>query len=127
QMQDPELTFVDFSSGKTIDKLYINCGEEVSQYLDNFDNMILTVYLALPTSVKHRISVIGTYSLRSNGFQLTIAVSKYLFENTIVTVNLQGIEIPRTVEGFSKIIKAIKIILSWKARTRKIQIHFMRC
>ncbi|CAG8644471.1 17540_t:CDS:1 [Cetraspora pellucida] len=260
QMQDPELRFVKFSSGKTIDKLYVNCGEEVSQYLDKFDNVtdveslgecldensfssssasndmiyvknllwhfyflykndtllqqmseyefnahiwtpllrnafltktdiklsygelasnsytklkemlsvagnsspkldgkgflrslgteilaqengvlnthgkrtgdlkkleyctkiILTVlYLALPTSVKHQITEIEAYSLQSSGFQLTISASKYLFENTIVTVDLQDIEVPRTVEGLSKLIKAIKIILSWKARTKK--------
>ncbi|CAG8769664.1 7912_t:CDS:1 [Cetraspora pellucida] len=88
--------------------------------LEYCTKIILTgLYFALPTSVNHRISEIEAYSLRSSGFQLTIAVSKYLFENTIVTVDLQDIEIPRTVEGFSKIIKAIKIILSWKARTRK--------
>ncbi|CAJ0631886.1 10522_t:CDS:2, partial [Entrophospora sp. SA101] len=62
---------------------------------------------------------IEMYSLQSNGFQLTISASKYLFENTIITVDLQDIEVPRTVEGFSKLVKVVKIILSWKARTRR--------
>ncbi|CAI2188706.1 3247_t:CDS:2, partial [Funneliformis geosporum] len=52
-------------------------------------------------------------------FQLTISASKYLFEDTIITMDLQDIEILKTVEAFSKLIAAIKVILSWKARTRK--------
>ncbi|CAG8644332.1 16850_t:CDS:2 [Funneliformis caledonium] len=43
----------------------------------------------------------------------------YLFENTIIMMDLQDIEVPRTVEGFSKLIMAVKVVLSWKARTRK--------
>lgn len=34
-------------------------------------------------------------------------------------MDLQNIKVPRTVEAFSKLIIAIKVILSWKARTRK--------
>ncbi|CAG8766438.1 hypothetical protein C2G38_2217889 [Gigaspora rosea] len=87
--------------------------------LEYCTKVLLTVlYFALPTTEKNDITEIETYSLQSNGFQLTISASKYLFENTIITVGLQDIEV-RTVEGFSKLIKGIKIILSWKARTRK--------
>ncbi|RHZ63298.1 hypothetical protein Glove_330g76 [Diversispora epigaea] len=82
--------------------------------------VILTVlYFALPSASKSKISEIETYSLQSNGFRLTISASKYLFENTIVTMDLQDIDVPKTVEGFSTLIKAIKIVLSWKSRTRK--------
>ncbi|CAJ0748468.1 21080_t:CDS:2, partial [Entrophospora sp. SA101] len=88
--------------------------------LEYCTKIILTVlYFALPTTAKLKVSDIETYSLQSNGFQLTISASKYLFENTIITVDLQDIEVPRTVEGFSKLVKAVKIILSWKARTRR--------
>ncbi|KAF0507634.1 hypothetical protein F8M41_018972 [Gigaspora margarita] len=87
--------------------------------LEYCTKIILTVlYFALPTTERNEITEIETYSLQSNGFQLIISASKYLFENTIIIVDLQDIEVPRTVEGFSKLVKGIKIILSWKARTR---------
>ncbi|CAG8618310.1 1929_t:CDS:1, partial [Funneliformis caledonium] len=44
--------------------------------------------------------------------------------NTIITMDLQHIEIPRTVEGFSKLIVGVKTILSWKARTKKNTMKF---
>jgi len=50
---------------------------------------------------------------------LKISASKYLFEDTIIMTNLQHVEIPRTVEGFSKLVMGAKTILSWKARTIK--------
>jgi hypothetical protein len=85
--------------------------------LEYCTKVILTaLYISLPTTAKARIIDIET---QSNGFQLTISASKYLFEDTIITMDLQDIEIPRTVEAFSKLITAIKVILSWKARTRK--------
>ncbi|CAI2174928.1 3223_t:CDS:2 [Funneliformis geosporum] len=88
--------------------------------LEYCTKVILTaLYISLPTTAKARIIDIETYRLQSNGFQLTISASKYLFEDTIITMNLQDIEVPRTVEAFSKLITAIKVILSWKARTRK--------
>ncbi|CAG8680571.1 2862_t:CDS:2 [Funneliformis caledonium] len=81
--------------------------------------ILTTLYIALPTSAKDYITQIEAYSLQSNGFRLTVSVSKYLFENAIITMDLQDVEIPKTVEGFPKLIKAIKVILSWKSRTRK--------
>ncbi|CAG8512256.1 35211_t:CDS:2, partial [Gigaspora margarita] len=72
--------------------------------LEYCTKIILTVlYFALPTTERNEITEIETYSLQSNGFQLIISASKYLFENTIITVDLQDIEVPRTVEGFSKL------------------------
>ncbi|CAG8698626.1 9866_t:CDS:1, partial [Ambispora leptoticha] len=81
--------------------------------------ILTTLFFALPSEAKANIIRIETYSIQSNGLRLTISVSKYLFENTIITMDLQDIEIPRTVDGFSKLITATKVILSWKARTRK--------
>ncbi|RHZ71250.1 hypothetical protein Glove_261g52 [Diversispora epigaea] len=57
--------------------------------------------------------------LQSNEFRLKISASKFLFEDTIITIDLAHIKIPRTVEGFSKLIVGVKAIISWKARTRK--------
>ncbi|PKK57338.1 hypothetical protein RhiirC2_871842 [Rhizophagus irregularis] len=88
--------------------------------LEYCTKIILTVlFFALPSASKADIKNIEVYSLQSNGFCLTISVSKYLFDNTIITMDLQDIEIPKTIEGFSKVIMAVKIVLSWKARTRK--------
>ncbi|CAG8668591.1 3838_t:CDS:2 [Funneliformis mosseae] len=88
--------------------------------LEYCTKVILTaLFFALPSTSKDNIKDIEVYSLQSNGFCLTISTSKYLFDNTIVTMDLQDIEVPRTVEGFSKLILAVKIILSWKARTKK--------
>ncbi|GES77190.1 hypothetical protein GLOIN_2v1488383 [Rhizophagus clarus] len=81
--------------------------------------ILTTLFFALPSEAKANITKIETYSIQSNGLRLTISVSKYLFENTIITMGLQDIEIPRTVEGFSKLVTAVKVILSWKSRTRK--------
>ncbi|RIB06661.1 hypothetical protein C2G38_2216528 [Gigaspora rosea] len=68
--------------------------------LEYCTKILLTVlYFALPTTEKNDITEIETYSLQSNGFQLTNSASKYLFKNTIITVGLQDIEVPRTVEG----------------------------
>ncbi|RGB25899.1 hypothetical protein C1646_675232 [Rhizophagus diaphanus] len=81
--------------------------------------ILTTLFFALPSKAKANITKIETYSIQSNGLRLTISVSKYLFENTIITMGLQDIEIPRTVKGFSKLVTAVKVILSWKSRTRK--------
>ncbi|RGB28175.1 hypothetical protein C1646_768153 [Rhizophagus diaphanus] len=70
---------------------------------------------------KARIIDIETYCLQSNGFQLTISASKYLFENTIITMDLQDIEVPRTVEAFSKFITAVKVIYRGKQGQGRIQ------
>ncbi|CAG8580344.1 1803_t:CDS:2 [Funneliformis caledonium] len=75
--------------------------------------VILTaLYISLSTTANARIIDIETYCLQSNRFQLTISASKYLFKDTIITIDLQDIEIPRTVKAFSKLITAIKVILS---------------
>ncbi|PKK57439.1 hypothetical protein RhiirC2_380112 [Rhizophagus irregularis] len=96
--------------------------------LEYCTKVILTVlFFALPSASKADIKNIEVYSLQSNGFCLTISVSKYLFDNTIIMMDLQDIEIPRTVEGFSKVIMAVKIVLSWKARTRKNTDAFYKC
>ncbi|CAG8706851.1 4296_t:CDS:2 [Funneliformis mosseae] len=104
------------------DGILSTCGKRKGDLrkLEYCTKVILTaLYLSLPTSAKARIIDIETYCLQSNGFQLTISASKYLFEDTIITMDLQDIEVPRTVEAFSKLITAIKVILSWKARTKK--------
>jgi hypothetical protein len=41
-------------------------------------------------------------------------------------MDLQDIEIPKTVEGFSKLVMAVKVILSWKAQTRKNTMEFYK-
>ncbi|CAG8633845.1 4350_t:CDS:2 [Cetraspora pellucida] len=64
------------------------------------------------------------YSLQSNEFQLKISTSKFLFEDTIVAMELARVEIPRTVEGFSKLVVGVKAVLFWKARTRKNTMMF---
>ncbi|CAJ0751423.1 15273_t:CDS:1 [Entrophospora sp. SA101] len=95
------------------------------QKLEYCSKVILTtLFFALPSAAKASIKNIETYSLQSNGFRLTISVSKYLFEDTIITMDLQDVEVPRTVEGFSNLIVAVKVILSWKARTRNNTITF---
>ncbi|CAI2194263.1 2755_t:CDS:2, partial [Funneliformis geosporum] len=88
--------------------------------------ILTTLFFALPSEAKNYITKIETYSIQSNGFRLSISVSKYLFENTIIMMDLQDVEVPRTVEGFSKLIMAVKVILSWKARTRKNTMEFYK-
>ncbi|CAG8806391.1 20037_t:CDS:1, partial [Cetraspora pellucida] len=145
QMQDPELTFVDFSSGKTIDKLYVNCEKEVSQYLDNFNNvtdveslgecLVKNSFSCSPVSndMLYVHNLLWHFYFLYKNNTLNQHMSEYEFNAYIWTPllrnafldekdikmsygelasRLQDIEIPRTVEGFSKIIKAIKIILS---------------
>ncbi|RIB04707.1 hypothetical protein C2G38_2148899 [Gigaspora rosea] len=88
--------------------------------LEYCSKVILTaLFFALPSAAKADITKIETYNLQSNGFHLKISASKYLFEDTIVTMDLQHVEVPRTVEGFSKLVVGTKTILSWKARTKK--------
>jgi hypothetical protein len=95
------------------------------QKLEYCSKVILTtLFFALPSTAKNSITNIETYSLQSNGFRLTISVSKYLFEDTIIMMDLQDVEIPRTVEGFSNLIMAVKVILSWKACTRRNTMAF---
>ncbi|CAG8575772.1 10503_t:CDS:2 [Paraglomus brasilianum] len=95
------------------------------QKLEYCSKVILTaLFFALPSATKDNITNIETYTLQSNGFHLKISASKYLFENTIITMDLQHVEIPRTVEGFSKLVVGAKTILSWKARTRKNTMRF---
>ncbi|CAI2174812.1 16747_t:CDS:2 [Funneliformis geosporum] len=95
------------------------------QKLEYCSKVILTaLYFALPSTTKSSIADIEIYTLQSNEFRLKISASKYLFENIIITMDLQHIEIPRTVEGFSKLIVGVKTILSWKARTKKNTMKF---
>ncbi|CAG8665036.1 5173_t:CDS:2 [Funneliformis mosseae] len=85
------------------------------QKLEYCSKVILTaLFIALPSSTKASITNIETYSIQSNGFRLTISVSKYLFEDTIITMDLQDVEVPRTIEGFSNLVMAVKVILSWR-------------
>ena len=90
------------------------------QKLEYCSKIILTaLFFAIPSHVEHKIKDVEVYSLQSTEFQLKISASKFLFEDTVVTMDLARIEIPRTIEGFSKLVVGIKIVLSWKARTRK--------
>ncbi|CAG8726847.1 4476_t:CDS:2 [Rhizophagus irregularis] len=73
---------------------------------------------------KLEIKDLEVYSLQSNEFQLKISTSKFLFEDTIVAMELARIEIPRTVECFLKLVVGVKVILFWKARTRKNTMTF---
>ncbi|CAG8619299.1 29550_t:CDS:2, partial [Racocetra persica] len=74
------------------------------QKLEYCSKVILTtLFFALPSDAKADITKIETYNLQSNGFHLKISASKYLFEDTIITMDLQHVEVPRTVEGFSKL------------------------
>ncbi|CAG8521045.1 953_t:CDS:2 [Funneliformis mosseae] len=74
------------------------------QKLEYCSKVILTaLFFALPSATKNRITDIETYTLQSNEFRLKISASKYLFENTIITMDLQHVEVPRTVEGFSEV------------------------
>ncbi|CAG8772709.1 10264_t:CDS:1, partial [Funneliformis caledonium] len=67
------------------------------QKLEYCSKVILTaLYFALPSTTKSSIADIEIYTLQSNEFRLKISASKYLFENTIITMDLQHIEIPRT-------------------------------
>ncbi|CAG8535515.1 4715_t:CDS:1 [Acaulospora morrowiae] len=86
--------------------------------------ILTTLFFALPSAAKADITKIETYNLQSNGFRLKISASKYLFEDTIVTMDLQHVEVPRTVEGFSKLVVGAKTILSWKARTKNNTMAF---
>ncbi|CAG8572171.1 12169_t:CDS:2 [Funneliformis mosseae] len=87
--------------------------------LEYCTKVILTVLIfALPSASKDDIKNIEVYSLQSNGFCLTISVSKYLFDNTIITMDLQDIEIP-TVEGFSKSNKGCENRLILESRDQK--------
>ncbi|CAG8609166.1 7006_t:CDS:2 [Ambispora leptoticha] len=86
--------------------------------------ILTTLFFALPSAAKADITKIETYNLQSNGFHLKISASKYLFEDTIVTMDLQHVEVPRTVEGFSKLVVGAKTILSWKARTKNNTMTF---
>ena len=88
--------------------------------------ILTTLFFALPSEAKDCITKIETYSIQSNGFHLSISASKYLFENTIIMMDLQDIEVPRTVEGFSKLIMAVKVVLFWKARTRRNTLEFYK-
>ncbi|CAG8648569.1 5101_t:CDS:1, partial [Paraglomus occultum] len=93
--------------------------------LEYCSKIILTaLFFALPSATKGNITNIETYTLQSSGFRLKISASKYLFEDTIITMDLQHVEIPRTVEGFSKLVVGAKTILSWKARTRRNTMRF---
>ncbi|CAG8791666.1 6474_t:CDS:2, partial [Dentiscutata erythropus] len=95
------------------------------QKLEYCSKVILTaLFFALPSDVKDKIKDLEVYSLQSNEFQLNISTSKFLFEDTIVTMGLARVEIPRTVECFSKLVVGVKAILSWKARTRKNTMMF---
>ncbi|CAG8596824.1 16323_t:CDS:10 [Funneliformis caledonium] len=83
------------------------------QKLEYYLKVILTaLFITLPSSTKANITNIETYSIQSNGFRLTISVLKYLFEDIIITIDLQDVEVPRTIEGFSNLIIAVKVILS---------------
>ncbi|CAI2189512.1 7803_t:CDS:2, partial [Funneliformis geosporum] len=104
------------------DEILNTCGKKTGDLrkLEYCTKIILTaLFFTLLSTSKDNIKDIEVYSLQSNGFCLTISALKYLFNNTIFTMDLQDIEIPRTVEGFSKLILAVKIILSWKTRTKK--------
>ncbi len=95
------------------------------QKLEYCSKIILTaLFFALPSHVKNGIKDLEVYSLQTNEFQLKISTSKFLFEDTIVTMELARVEIPRTVECFSKLVVGVKVILSWKARTRKNTMMF---
>ncbi|CAI2186769.1 16788_t:CDS:10, partial [Funneliformis geosporum] len=95
------------------------------QKLEYCSKVILTTqFFTLPSTAKGRITNIETYSLQSNGFRLTVSVSKYLFEDTVIMMDVQDVEIPRTVDGFSNLVMAVKVILSWKARTRRNTMAF---
>jgi hypothetical protein len=97
------------------------------QKLEYCSKVILTaLFIALPSSAKSSITDIEAYSIQSNGFRLTISVSKYLFEDTIITIDLQDIEVPRTIEGFSNLVMAVKVILSWKIRTKRNTMAFYK-
>ncbi|CAB4411308.1 unnamed protein product [Rhizophagus irregularis] len=85
-----------------------------------------TEILVQEDEAKANIIKIETYSIQSNELHLTIFVSKYLFENTIIMMDLQDLEILKTVEGFSKLVIAVKVILSWKARTRINTMEFYK-
>ncbi|CAG8675222.1 41357_t:CDS:2, partial [Gigaspora margarita] len=95
------------------------------QKLEYCSKVILTaLFFALPSHVKDKIKDLEVYSLQSNEFQLKISTSKFLFEDTVVSMGLARVEIPRTVECFSKLVVGVKAILSWKARTRKNTMMF---
>lgn len=95
------------------------------QKLEYCSKVILTaLFCALPSATKASIVDVESYTLQSNGFRLKISASKYLFEDTIITMDLQHVEVPKTVEGFSKLVVGVKTILSWKARTRKNTVRF---
>ncbi|CAG8647631.1 13955_t:CDS:2 [Funneliformis caledonium] len=95
------------------------------QKLEYCSKIILTaLFIALPSSAKVSVTNIETYSIQSNGFRLTISASKYLFEDIIITMDLQDVEVPRTIKGFSNLVMAVKVILSWKARTRRNTMAF---
>ncbi|CAJ0648571.1 11039_t:CDS:2, partial [Entrophospora sp. SA101] len=40
QLQDPEIKAIKFSNGRTINKLHVDCEEEVLQFLDKFDHVM---------------------------------------------------------------------------------------
>ncbi|RGB28982.1 hypothetical protein C1646_672811 [Rhizophagus diaphanus] len=95
------------------------------QKLEYCSKVILTaLFFALPSATKNSITDIETYTLQSNEFHLKISASKYLFTSTVITMDLQHVEIPRTAEGFSKLVVGVKTILFWKVRTRKNTMKF---
>ncbi|RGB33380.1 hypothetical protein C1646_669400 [Rhizophagus diaphanus] len=80
-----------------------------NEVLNMYQTSVLpALFIALPSSAKASITNIETYSIQSNGFRLTISASKYLFEDIIIKMDLQDVEVPRTIEGFSNLVMAVK-------------------
>ncbi|CAG8709951.1 3020_t:CDS:2 [Funneliformis mosseae] len=83
------------------------------QKLEYCSKIILTaLFIILSSSAKAIITNIEIYSIQSNGFRLAISALKYLFEDIIITTDLQDVEVLRTIEGFSNLVIVIKVILS---------------
>ncbi len=83
------------------------------QKLEYCSKIILTtLFFMISSHMKHKIKDVEVYSLQSNKFQLKILAFKFLFKDTVVTMDFGRIKIPKTIEGFSKLVVVVKIILS---------------
>ncbi|PKY14333.1 hypothetical protein RhiirB3_380014 [Rhizophagus irregularis] len=73
---------------------------------------IISGYSAPKLDGKGFFKSLGTKIFAQEDSILNTRVSKYLFEDTIITIDLQDVEVPRTIKEFLNLVMAVKVILS---------------
>ncbi|GET51757.1 hypothetical protein GLOIN_2v217592 [Rhizophagus irregularis DAOM 181602=DAOM 197198] len=73
---------------------------------------IISGYSAPKLDRKGFFKSLGTKIFAQEDSILNTRVSKYLFEDTIITIDLQDVEVPRTIKEFLNLVMAVKVILS---------------